>query len=224
MRRLIFLSLIGGLGLAALLGLGAWQLQRLAWKEDILATIEERIAGEPGPLPAEPDPETDKYRPVKLEGEILEGELHVLTSAKDRGPGYRVIAPFRTEDGRRILIGRGFVPAQAKSADRTAGPATVTGNLHWPQEVDGFTPAPDLAANIWYARDVEAMARALETEPVLVVLREAPGSEGVLPQPVDTAAIPNDHLQYAITWFSLAFIWAAMTVYFLRRPRAKSEG
>lgn len=238
MRRVIFLLVIGGLGLAALIGLGSWQLQRKAWKEGILATIEARIAAEPAAgLPAALDPEADKYTPVRLSGEIGAEELHVLISFKEDGAGYRVISPFTLEDGRRILLDRGFIPAPAKGAERQAGPATVEANIHWPEETDSYTPAPDAEANIWYARDAARMAAELGTEPVMAVLRAAPdwqdagalagqGAPRVVsdmgaprPVPVSTEAIPNNHLQYAITWFSLAFIWAAMTLYFLRRSR-----
>ena len=75
--------------------------------------------------------------------------------------------------------------------------------------------------NIWFARDVDVMAETLDTEPLLIVMREGAGPDPkITPLPVDTARIPNDHLQYAITWFSLAAIWLAMTVLFLRRRRA----
>jgi surfeit locus 1 family protein len=99
----------------------------------------------------------------------------------------------------------------------------IVGNLQWPQETDSFTPVPDLENNIWFARDVQAMAEALQADPILVVQREASlGSGALTPLPVDTSAIPNDHLQYAITWFSLATVWTLMTIYFLsRRPAAK---
>lgn len=228
MRRFIFLSLVGGLGLLALLSLGIWQMQRLAWKEDILATIEARIADAPGPLPEVLEPERDKYLPVRLEGEILPGELHVLTSIQGTGAGYRVIAPFVTDGGRRLLLDRGFIIASRKDETRTTGLATVIGNLHWPVEVDGFTPEPDTEKNIWYARDVAPMAAELGTEPAMVILRELRSDvvdpSATLPQPVTISGIANDHLQYALTWFSLAFIWAAMTAYFLWRNRAKSEG
>ncbi|UWQ82601.1 SURF1 family protein [Leisingera caerulea] len=221
MRRVIFLLIISGAGLAVLIGLGTWQLQRKAWKEGILDTIEERIAGDAAAgLPAPLDPETDKYRPVRLQGVIGPQELHVLTSIKDVGPGYRVISPFGLEDGRRVLIDRGFVPVKDKQAARLTGPAVIEGNIHWPQETDSYTPAPDLAGNTWYARDADRMADHLGTEAVMIVLRANPEGEAALrPVPVSASGIPNDHLQYAITWFSLAFIWAAMTIYFLRRSR-----
>ncbi|KIC17807.1 SURF1 family protein [Leisingera sp. ANG-Vp] len=222
MRRVIFLLIISGAGLAVLTGLGTWQLQRKAWKENILATIDARIAEAPSAsLPAQFDPEADKYLPVRLEGEIGSEELHVLTSVKDIGPGYRVISPFTLADGRKVLIDRGFVPVKEKQAARLAGPAGIDGNIHWPQETDSYTPDPDLAGNIWYARDTGKMAAQLGTEAVMIVLRANPeGEAGLLPVPVNTASIPNNHLQYAITWFSLAAIWAAMTVYFLRRSRS----
>ncbi|MBY6056870.1 SURF1 family protein [Leisingera daeponensis] len=221
MRRVIFLLIISGAGLAILIGLGTWQLQRKAWKEGILATIEARIADESADhLPQALDQEADKYRPVRLTGDIGAEELHVLTSIKDIGPGYRVISPFTLEDGRRVLVDRGFIPVKEKQAARISGPATIEGNIHWPQETDSYTPAPDLAGNIWYARNTGRMADHLGTEPVMIVLRASPeGEAGLRPVPVSTSGIPNDHLQYAITWFSLALIWAAMTLYFLRRSR-----
>ena len=82
-----------------------------------------------------------------------------------------------------------------------------------------------MARNIWFARDVEALAAQFNTQPIMVVLREMPESDlGVTPWPVDTAGIPNDHLQYAITWFSLAVIWGGMTLYFLlRTTRSRKE-
>ena len=219
MGRLIFLFIIGLGGAAILVSLGIWQVQRLAWKEGILADIESRIEATPVLLPASPDPAKDAYMPVEVTGMLGASYLQVLVSKKNVGAGYRIIRPMLLESS-SILIDMGFV-----ATDDAAGlkfeegpPLTIVGNLQWPQEVDKFTPAPDLENNIWFARDVDAMAEALGTRPVLVVRRDAPQLGGPLsPMPVDTAAIPNDHLQYAITWFSLALIWVLMTFFFLRR-------
>lgn len=219
MRRVIFLLIISGAGLAILIGLGTWQLQRKAWKEDLLQTIEANIAAAPAALPQVPAKERDRYRAVTVEGEIEGNALHVFWVTKDAETGYRIIAPFVTTDGRRVLLDRGFLPAAEKTASLTIGQATVTGNLLWPDEGDWTTPAPEVDANILYARDVAYMAERLNTEPVLIVARSATPEAAVTPQAVTTAGIPNNHLQYAITWFSLAFIWAAMTIYFLRRSR-----
>lgn len=219
MRRLAFLLTFGLGGAAILISLGIWQVQRLAWKEGVIANIEARIADAPVPLPATPDAATDSYLPVTVTGSLGAPYLRVLVSKKQVGAGYRIIRPMLRGEG-DILIDMGFVSvADAEGLTfEESPPLTVIGNLQWPQETDSYTPAPDLAENIWFARDVDAMAAALDTEPVLVVRRDAPQSGGpVTPMPVDTAAIPNDHLQYAITWFSLSAIWLAMTAIFLRR-------
>lgn len=223
MNRLLFLLTFGLTGAAILIALGVWQLQRLEWKMGVLAEIESRIGAAAVPLPATPEPETDRYLAVEVTGTILPGELHVLVSQKRIGAGYRIIAPFRTEAGRRILIDRGFARTEAKDAVRALGPQTISGNLHWPREIDSYTPDPDRQTNTWFARDVAAMATALDTETVLLISRSQT-DPGLTPLPVDTAQIPNDHLQYAITWFSLALIWVAMTAYFLWRPRARNNG
>ena len=223
MKRLLFLLIFGVTGTGILLALGTWQVQRLAWKQGVLADIETRIADAPVDLPANPDPDRDRYLPVQTSGSIGTDELHVLVSVKRVGAGYRIIAPFITTDGRTILLDRGFVPDTDKAAERATGATEVIGNLHWPEEVDSFTPEPDQSNNIWFARDVPKMAAALGTEPVLLIAKSKT-DPNVAPLPVDTAGIPNDHLQYAITWFSLALIWAAMTGFFLRRGRAKDKG
>lgn len=223
MRRLVVPLMIGLIGAGILIGLGVWQVQRLAWKEDILATIEARLSAEPAGLPADPDPVADKYLPVSLEGVLAGPELHVLVGAKDLGAGYRVIQGLET-GGRRIMVDRGLVPLEAKDAPRPGGAVSLTGNLHWPEEIDSYTPEPDAERGIWFARDVPAMAAGLETEPVLLIVRrqEPVPQADITALPVDTAAISNNHLQYAITWFSLAALWLVMTGYLMwrvTRPR-----
>jgi surfeit locus 1 family protein len=221
MRRILFLLIFGLAGLGVLLSLGIWQTQRLAWKQELLAEIESRISADPIALPRHVSEDTDKYLPVTVSGEMEPGEIHVLVSVKQVGAGYRIIQSFSTED-RTILVDRGFVPTTAKQAPRLTGPMEITGNLHWPDEVDSYTPEPDIDDNIWFARDVPNLAAALGAEPVLLIARSQT-DPNVTPLPVDTAGIPNDHLQYAITWFGLALVWAVMTGYFLWRNRAPSE-
>ncbi|TRD22467.1 SURF1 family protein [Palleronia caenipelagi] len=207
--RWISLVIIGLGGLAVLLSLGTWQVKRLDWKTDMLAEIEAAIDAPATELPDNPYP-AQKYLPVEARGTISGEPLRVLISTVELGPAYRLIAPFDTGT-RRVMVDLGAAPVAAEIALPTT-PLTVTGNLHWPDEVDGYTPEPDLSENIWFARDVPAMAQALETEPTLIVARSlAPGIEGLTPLPVSTAGIPNDHLQYAITWFSIAVLWAGMT-------------
>ena len=217
------ITLLGALlGLALLLSLGVWQVQRLGWKEGVLADLEARLYGPPEPLPAEPDPVADEYAPVRLEGAIGDEALRVLASSKRLGAIWRIVSPFELEDGRRLLLDRGAIPAMREDVP-AGGRATVLGNLHWPAERDGWTPEDDPDANVWYARDVGRMAEALRTEPVMVVAREVTVASGAAPEvaplPLDTEGIPNDHLGYAITWFGLAAAWAAMAAALLLRGR-----
>ena len=222
MRQNLSILIFGLAGFALLAGLGIWQVQRAGWKGAVLARIDSRITADPVPLPIRPDPQADRYLAVTVSGEMLAGEVPVLVSRRQFGAGYRIIAPMRLDDGRMVLIDRGFVPAVDHHRARALGPMIVTGNLHWPDEVDGFTPEPDRKADIWFARDVPALAGELGTEPVLVIARSRT-DDNIAPLPVDSAGIPNDHLNYAVTWFGLALVWAAMTVLFMRR-RARGTG
>lgn len=221
-RRYIFPVLLGLIGAGILVSLGIWQLERLAWKEQLLADIRSKIAAAPVPLPAAPDPARDQYLAVTVAGHVEPEELHVLTSTAFTGPGYRIISPFVTAAGRRVMVDRGFVPEDQAKTARPGFATTLAGNLDWPNETDYFTPKPDLGQNIWFARDVAKMAAALKTEPVLIVVKQAPGeAPGVLPMPVDTSGIRNQHLNYAITWFSLALCWLGMTGLLLWRIRRR---
>lgn len=214
--------LFGVIGAIILIGLGLWQLQRLAWKEGILSQIEARLGDVPEALPAAPDPVDDRYRPVFVSGHFVGAPLFVLTSRPESGPGYRVIAGFETTDGRRIMVDRGFLPEDRRDAPRSDGAMTVNGTLHWPDETDSYTPPPDSARGIWFARDVPAMAAVLQAEQVLLVARSDTG-DGIKAIAVDTTGIPNNHLNYAITWFCLAVVWLGMTVLLLWRIRRRTD-
>lgn len=226
MKRIIFFVFFGLGGFAVLVSLGTWQIQRLTWKQGIIEQIQERIVEAPVALPATLDPIEDKYLSVSVEGFMKPEVLRVLVSQKTVGAGYRIISPFMV-DGRTILVDRGFISVNdpLPKPSQLQVQTVVTGNLHWPQETDGYTPAPDIEKNIWFARDVPLMAATLSTDPIMIVLRDTTAAnDGVTPLPVDTSRIPNDHLQYAITWFLLAFIWTAMTAYFLLwSRRSKTE-
>src|SRR6056297_447211 len=110
MRKGLLIPMLFGLaGAGILIGLGIWQMQRLDWKESVLAKIESRIAADPVALPEDPDPQADQYLPVRVSGEFGDGALRVLVSRKRVGAGHLVISPFVTDAGRRILVDRGFL-------------------------------------------------------------------------------------------------------------------
>ncbi len=224
MLRFIFPVLLGLAGAGVLIGLGIWQLQRLDWKNGEIAKIEAKIGSAPVALIEKPTPEADKYQPVSLEGRLLGPEALVLTSIKDGGAGYRVIAALEVADSKRkIMVDLGFVAESKRDFARPIGPVKIIGNLHWPDEKDGFTPEPELLSNIWFAREVERMSNVLGTEQVLVVAGSVdPAIPPIITLPVDVASISNDHLNYAITWFSMAVVWLGMTVLLLWRIRRRT--
>ena len=211
-----------GAGTACLLYLGKWQIDRLYWKLDVLKKIDQKIAAAPVPLPAEPSESVHKYLSVEISGQFLQESIRVLASTKRYGAGYRIIHVFRT-NGRRLLVDLGFVGLETDYDVDLINDISLVGNLHWPDEVDNFTPEPDLENNIWFARNVERVASALKTEPILLILKDSTlKDQNITPMPIDTTHIPNDHLQYAITWFSLAIIWALMSCLFIWTTRQKA--
>src|SRR5690606_38046013 len=113
-----------------------------------------------------------------------------------------------------------FVPQEMRHAPRPPTRLEIRGNLHWPDEKGSATPDPNLSENIWFARDVPAMAGLLDTQPVLVVASQVQGdAQGVQPIPVAVEGIPNDHRSTAIHWFMIAAGWAVMTVALIWRIR-----
>jgi surfeit locus 1 family protein len=219
-RRMILPLLFGLAGVAVLVSLGLWQVQRMQWKAGILAQIEARIGADPVALPAAPDAARDGYLPVTATGRFTGDALDVLVSRKEIGAGFRVIGAFDTGE-RRVMIDRGFVVDEAQGAGHAASAqVTVTGNVHWPDETDSFTPAP--GDGMWFARDVPAMAAALGTDPVLIVAR-SPTGDGIDPMPVDASGVPDNHFGYAVQWFLLAGVWAGMTGLYLWRIRRKTD-
>ena len=215
-KNWVFIFLICIPGLLILLWLGSWQLQRLAWKENLINEIVTRLASDPKDMPMSPNSENHNYFMINIDGQIQSNSIHVLTSTKKIGPGFRVISPAILRDGSSILIDRGIIPEKDKNLSLGSGGNSITGYLLWPNETDYFTPQPNLEKNIWFARDLEKMANFLRTEKVLIVATKLQQVSNFNVQD-PTINIPNNHLQYAITWFSMAILWLAMSVYFFLR-------
>ncbi|MDG1738242.1 MAG: SURF1 family protein [Paracoccaceae bacterium] len=225
LRRIIFPLLLGVIGTAILLKLGFWQLDRHEWKKGVLTEIGSQITAEPVALPDAPTKSDHQYLSVQASGFIGNEQVHVLASTKQVGAIYRIVSPLRMQDGRKILVDRGYVLDELKNNPRPNGDDTVIGNLLWPDEIDTYTPDPDMNANIWFARDLEKLAAHLNTEPVLLVVRESSQPKnGITPLPVDISGIPNDHFEYVITWFGLALVWVMMSGLLIWRQTRKSEG
>lgn len=210
--------IIGVAGVAILVSLGRWQLDRLVLKEAKIAGIEAMLGAAPVELPPAPGPES-RYLAVRAAGYLTGESLEKLDSLRDQGPGRRIVAVLDL-GGRRVMVDLGIRLDGTEAEPR--GQVVVTGNLDWPQEADSYTPKPE--GNLWFARDVTAMARALDAEPTLIVA-DRTVVDGIVAMPVDTSSIPNDHWHYALTWFSLAFVWFGMTLgwmWRIRRATAKA--
>ena len=223
MRKLLFPLVIGFGGIALLIWLGVWQLNRLDWKQGVIADIETRLAEPPIPLPQTATRADDNYRSVIMQGAPTGQEIRFLDSGTAAGTGHHIISAFEMVDGRRVMLDQGLLginDAEAQATDPMTDTVTVQGKLIWPDDISEEGPQGDE----WYARDVAAMADALNTEPLLVVLSAASEYDPRLtPLPVDTRNIKNDHLEYAITWFLLAAVWLAMTIFYVARGMRRKD-
>ena len=208
---------------AALVGLGFWQLQRLAWKEALIRTVAERTVAPPVPLPATRDwagldPADHEYRRVTATGRFDHAaEAHVyrpLVEARGpyRGAGDIVLTPFHLAGGGTVVVNRGFVPdarldPATRAAGQVAGDLTITGLMRAPQGRNSFTPADDPARNQWFTVDPAAVAArwGIADAAPFVIDEDAGQAPGGLPQGGETVLeFPNSHLSYALTWFGLA--------------------
>lgn len=220
-RSLLAPGLVSLMCLAILLGLGVWQLDRKGEKEALIARILARSRVEPPsvlPLPQNWDAARDEFRRVRVTGRFqneFETLVHGLAAGEVPGralQGYYVLTPFLLEDGGTVLINRGFVPTELKApADRAAGQVsgltTVTGILRGSEPRTMFVPAPDPVRNEWFNRDIagiSALRGLADTRPYLVEADATPNPGGWPKGGQLRVDLPNNHLQYAFTWFGIA--------------------
>lgn len=234
-RGIVWATLSAAIALTILVGLGVWQLERKEWKENLIATLNERTAKAPEPLPPRESwsrlsENADEFRRVTFPVEFIPGEEALVYSAGSplrsdvKGPGYWVFAPGRLPGGSIVVINRGFVPLDRKdAATRREGtpPGTidVTGALRWPEPRGMFVPADDPQSNVWYLRDHKAMAAAKKWNSAapFYIDQEEPVPSGGWPSPGKlTVNLPNNHLQYAITWLGLALTLIGVYGFWLR--------
>ena len=225
-RGLILPGLATTLAFAVLVGLGLWQVERLQWKEALIAQVKARVHSVPIPAPG-PNEWPDlgqgdlEYQPVSVTGRFLHRyEAHGFTTlAAPRGHyggmGYLVMTPVETDGGWFVYVNRGFVPEGRKNGSmRSAGQIdtnlTITGLLRAPRPGSRFAPADSISDNTWFSRDPGLFARwngppPARVAPYIIDARFDPGLEGGLPQGGETFVdFSNRHLGYAVTWFGLA--------------------
>jgi surfeit locus 1 family protein len=212
---------------AVLVGLGTWQRERLAWKEGLIAALEERVAAAPVALPPPAAwaglSAADEYRRVAAEVTFLhDKEAFVYTAGSSlrrdvSGPGYWVFTPARlaqggTEQGGIVMVNRGFVPEARRDAatrpqGQVEGRVEITGALRWPDPVGMFIPAANPSSNQWFSRDPVgiAAAKGLSDAAPFYIEQEAPEPPGGWPKPGRLyPSLPNNHFGYMLTWYGLA--------------------
>jgi surfeit locus 1 family protein len=226
------------IGLAILIGLGVWQLKRLAWKEALIAAVEARANAPAVDLPPPGDwmgldPASYEYRHVRASGvyDLAHQALVFRSLANPRGsysgPGYLVMTPMKLASGESVLVNRGFVPEERKSS-ADAGPpgeVEVTGLMRASEGRSWFTPSDDPARGQWFTRDIEGLAKALGLGPhaPFSIDADAGAASGELPQGGETIlAFPNNHLAYAMTWFGTALALAGVSIAYAISQRRQS--
>ena len=240
-RRGLFLpSAVTLIALAILIALGTWQLQRRAWKEDLIATLQQKLGAAPVELPAPSQwaslqKERDEFTRVKFPADYAPGREAVVwatgSGLRDdvKGPGVFIFTPARLSSGETIIVNRGFVADQKPTGaiQRPApvqGAAEITGIMRWPEPKAWQLSTPyDRNAQLWFVRDHLAMVPELGWERVapFYVEREAQTpADGLLPPGRLNANLPNNHLQYALTWYGLAIVLIAVFGIWVRsRPQ-----
>ncbi len=234
-----------------LVSLGNWQVRRLAWKEQLIADVNSRVAASPEAAPgpdlwADLQPDAAVYRPVRLVGHYDHShEVHVWFALNEplggplRGPGYLIMTPFITADGWQVIINRGFVPEalkEEKSRQETliTGDVALAGLMRFDEPKNWLSPKADRQKNVWIVRQVGEMAAYLGMDPATTApywvdllkgqgVPSGPGGAS-LPQGGETRiSFRNSHLQYALTWYGLAVVLVVIVLLFLRKSSRKSQ-
>jgi surfeit locus 1 family protein len=230
-----------GIALIILLVLGTWQVERLFWKEALIASTNERIKEPPLSLAdmekLYKEKGTVEYLPVTVSGTFMhQGERHFL-STYEGAAGYNVYTPLMLEDGRFVLINRGFVPYEKKdpatrSDGQLDGPVSITGLARDPLSAKPgfFLPNNDIAKNIFFWKDWAAMAESADLPdinqvvPFFIDADNKPNPGGLPIGGVTIIEFPNNHLQYAVTWYGLALALLGVVGTWLWRYRKTSRG
>ncbi len=228
-RGLLGAAVSTALMLALLLGLGTWQIQRLHWKEAILARIAAAERDPAIPLPRHPAP----FTKVRTAGTLDNGRVawlgaEVQDTRQGTALGAQLIVPLLRPGGALpVLVDRGWVPTEPPLPyGEPVEPVSINGFIRLPERPGLFTPANDPARRRFFTIDPAAMGGALGLRHVApyVLVAMGPARPDVYPAPVQhLPQPPNNHLEYALTWYGLAVV---LLITFIRwvtkNPRSSS--
>ncbi len=208
--------------LPILLWLGTWQVQRLEWKLGLVQQMEARLDAPAVAIEGVNPGLGDEFRRYRVSGAFDEGtEFHWLATSEAYGIGYLVFSPFTLQDGRKVIVNRGFVPSPLKeaAAGRPGGSQTFEAIARVPEKPGALDATNDVAANIWFTRDTAAMAGLAGGGDYLPIYLEKAGevAEDVWPKPgAAKVTLVNNHLDYALTWYGLAVVLVVIYLVFHR--------
>lgn len=236
----IALIVLAVLLFAGFMSLGIWQVERRAWKLDLIGRVEQRVHAPAAPLGAsiqwpQVSAASDEYRHLQVSGRLLNERETLVKAVTRQGSGFWVMTPLELPDGRMLLVNRGFVPPEARhrgtrSATESDAQLTLTGLLRLSEPGGGFLRRNDAPDNRWYSRDVAAIAQARGLERVAPFFLDADGPPAVAANLVNTTpawplggltviSFANNHLVYALTWFGLALMVPVGGVLVVRERR-----
>jgi len=224
----IGLTLIALLFFTGFCALGAWQVQRLGWKRELIARVDARIHALPIPAPRAAA-RADEYRRVRVSGHFLHDKAALVQAVTVRGAGFWVLTPLITDQGFTLIVNRGFIPPdKRRDYAQPQGEVHVAGLLRLSELGGGFLRSNDPEANRWYSRDVVAIGAARRIRgPLADYFIDADAAGGPDSLPVGGLTVvkfPNSHLQYAITWFVLAAMVAGAYMFVMRQERKDRRG
>lgn len=233
-RRLATWAAALALVFAGCTALGAWQVQRLAWKEGLIERVQQHRHAPPLPAPGPADwagvnREADEYRRVVVQGRFDPARNTLVAATTALGSGYWVLTPLQRDDGSWLLVNRGFVPGdQRRQMLEGAGTASdeqsITGLLRLTEPGGGFLRDNDAAAGRWYSRDVAAIAAARQLGPQVApyFIDQAaphPPTQAWPRAGLTVVHFSNNHRVYAATWFALAAMAACALGYLVLDER-----
>lgn len=215
--RLIGIGLLTFFFFVVFVALGAWQVERLSWKLDLIARVDARVHAPAVTVPDEAswvsvNVGNDEYRHVAASGRFLHDKSALVYASTERGPGFWVLTPLQIQNGAIVYINRGWVPTDRKdAAGRAEGnpdaPVQVTGLLRMTEPGGTLLRSNDPADGRWYSRDVEAMAKTAglsRVAPFFIDADDTPNPGGLPVGGLTIVRFPNSHLSYALTWFAMA--------------------
>jgi len=197
-----------------LVGLGTWQLHRLAWKEGLITERQTKMALPPLVISAPLTSKPLQFRRVEIRGRFLNKKKILIGPKSYRGsPGWHVVTPLELSSGSIVLVNRGWVPGLSKGvALKTTTPefgdTRVVGITRWPRRLGYFAPENVPEKNQWFRIEPTTMAKKLGLKRVAAYWVTAVAPLKPIGFPIGGVGnqLPNNnHLSYALTWFFMAF-------------------